>query len=58
MKTVTKLTPFEQMEKARRKYEQRVKKAQYHNDILDAAVEYMGQLERLVTRSGTARPLT
>ena len=48
MVTITKLTPLEQMEKARKKYSWRIDRAHYHNDLMEAALEYMGMLEKII----------
>mgnify|MGYP001575743896 CR=1 FL=1 len=50
MIAITKLTPLEQVEKARKRYSWRVDRAHYHNDIIDACLEYMKTLEAIINK--------
>lgn len=44
------VTKIEQQERARRRYIRRVDRAQYHNDLVDAASEYITALEEIIKR--------
>jgi len=47
---------LEEMEKARKKYHRKIDKAQYHNEIITAASEYIGTLEHLVEKVAEWKP--
>jgi len=45
------MTPKEKRDKAWRRYTRKVDKSQYPNDLIDAALEYIGVMERIIEKN-------